>query len=157
MLPTEKQSLIHSERAGRLIDEGRYKDAIAELRFAITQDARNATAWLFMGELYAMAGHCEPAASYLQKAVREDYQNMRAWVMLANNYCQIGGVYLELAMEQIEMAMTLDPAVPDLHYLKGNALAQLGDLKNAKVCFEKALELQPAHPYATRDLQTLTA
>lgn len=155
MLPTEQQAQIHSERAARLVDEGRFKDAVAELKLAISQDGRNAKAWLTLGELYAMAGHNEPAASYLQKAVREDFSNMRGWVMLANTYCQIGGVHLELAMEQIEMAMSIDANVADLHYLKGNALAQLGDVKTAKACFEKALELQPGHLYATSDLKAI--
>jgi tetratricopeptide (TPR) repeat protein len=157
ILPNEQQAVIHAERAERLIEEGRYKDGIAELRLAISHDARNSKGWLLLGELYAMAGHHEPAASYLQKAVREDFSNMRGWVMLANNYCQIGGVYLELALEQIEAAMNIDGEVADLHYLKGNALAQLGDQKSAKACFEKAIQLQPGHPYATRDLQTMTA
>ena len=105
MLPSEQQAQIHTERSRRMVDEGRFKDAISELKQALAQDTRNASAWLQLGELYAMAGHLEQAASYLQKGVREDYMNMEGWVMLANAYCQIGGIYLELAMEQIDMAL----------------------------------------------------
>ena len=156
MLPNEQQAIIHADRAHRLVEEGRYKDALSELRSAVSQDGRNAQAWFILGELYAMAGHLEPAASYLQKGVREDYTNMRGWVMLANTYCQIGGVHLELAMEQIDMGLSIDGNVADLHYLKGSTLAQLGDIKGAKVSFQKALELQPGHAHAQRDLQSIS-
>ena len=82
--------------------------------------------------------------------------NMEGWVMLANAYCQIGGIYLELAMEQIDMALGIDANVADLHYLRGNTLAQLGDIKGAKASLQKAIELKPGHLYATRDLQALS-
>lgn len=156
MLPNEIQAQIHSDRAHRLVDEGRFQDAIAELTAAVGHDTRNSSVWLLLGELYAMAGHLEPAASYLQKGVREDYTNMRGWTMLANAYAQIGGVHLELAMEQIEMALGINADVDDLHYIKGNVLAQLGDAQSAVASFKRCLELKPGHPLATRDLQTLT-
>jgi tetratricopeptide (TPR) repeat protein len=99
-----------------------------------------------------MAGQLEPAASYLQKAVREDYMNMRCWTKLANVYCLLGGPYLELALEQIEMGLGIDANYADLLYLKGNVLAQLGDYNQAAECLQKAVDLQPGHPYADRDL-----
>jgi tetratricopeptide (TPR) repeat protein len=156
MLPNEKQAEIHAERAFHLVNEGRFNDAVSELTTAVNHDGRNASSLLLLGELYAMAGHHEAAASFLQRGVREDYANMRGWTMLANTYCQIGGVYLELAMEQIEMALGINPDVDDLHYLKGNVLAQLGDPTGAEAAFKRCLELRPGHAHASRDLQSLT-
>jgi len=155
LLPNEQQAIIHADRAQRLVSEGRFNDAIAELASSLGQDGRNAQAWLLLGELYAMAGHLEPAVSYLQKGVREDYSNIRAWTMLANAYCQVGGVYLELALEQLEQGLAVDDTHADLHYLKGNVLGQLGDKARAIECLQKALQLQPKHPYAQRDLSAL--
>ena len=102
MLPNEQQALIHADRAARLVQEGRFNDAIEECVQAIRQDPRHAGALLMMAELQAMGGHLEPALSFASRAVREDYGNARAWTMLANIYCQLGGVYLVLALDPLE-------------------------------------------------------
>jgi len=157
MLPSEKQADIHRARAERLVEDGRFTDALEELAAAMRQDSRNGKVWLLLGDIYTMAGQLEPAASYLQKAVREDYTNMRTWTQLANIYCLLGGPYLELALEQIEMALGIDVNYADLHYLKGNVLGQLGDNAQAAESLHKALELQPGHIYATQDLKAVEA
>lgn len=157
MLPTEQQAKIHADRASRLVEEGRLQDALAELGSALEQDGRNAQAWLTLGELYAMAGHLEPAVSYLQRGVREDYMNMRGWVMLANAFAHLGGVYLELALDQCEAGLGIDPNCADLHYIRGHVQGKLGDRGKALEALKKALELQPGHPLATRDLQAMGA
>ena len=155
MLPTQHQAKIHADRAARLVEEGRLQDALGELDLALQQDGRNADAWLILGELYAMAGHLEPAVSYLQRAVREDYMNMRGWVMLANAFAQLGGVNLELALEQCEAGLSIDNNCADLHYIRGHVQGKLGDRTKAVESLKKALELQPGHPLATRDLQAI--
>ena len=156
MLPNEEQALIHADRAQRLVQEGRFSDAVDECISALRHDARHAGACLLMAELQAMGGHLEPALSFASRAVREDYQNVRAWTMLANIYCQLGGVYLVLALEQIDMGLSLDPNNANLHYLKGNCHAQLGERNLAQIAFGKALEANPKHPFALYDSQALT-
>lgn len=155
MLPTEQQAVIHAERAQRLVQEGRFADAVAECVSALLQDARNSVALLMMAELQAMGGHLEPALSFASRAVREDYQNVRAWTLLANIYCQLGGVYLVLALDQIDMGLSLDPNNANLHYLKGSCHAQLGERNLALAAYRKCLEANPKHPFALYDSQAL--
>lgn len=155
MLPNEEQALIHADRAQRLVQEGRFSDAVNECISALQHDARHAGACLLMAELQAMGGHLEPALSFASRAVREDYGNVRAWTMLANIYCQLGGVYLVLALEQIDMGLSLDPNNANLHYLKGNCHAQLGERNLARDAYKKALDQNPKHPFALYDSQAL--
>ena len=155
LLPTQKQARIIRERATRLAEEGRVAEAIRELGDALRQDTREAGAWQLLGEIYGAAGYHEPAASYIQKCLQEDYSNIPAWVALTNIYAQIGGPYLELAMEQVEAAFSFDSENADLHYLKGSIQAQQGMLERAKECFQKCLELNSGHPYARHDLDAL--
>ncbi|MFN8611405.1 MAG: tetratricopeptide repeat protein [Vulcanimicrobiota bacterium] len=155
MLPNEEQALIHADRAQRLVQEGRFSDAVTECIAALQHDARHAGACLLMAELQAMGGHLEPALSFASRAVREDYGNVRAWTMLANIYCQLGGVYLVLALEQIDMGLSLDPNNANLHYLKGNCHAQLGERNLARDAYKKALDQNPKHPFALYDSQAL--
>jgi len=155
MLPNEEQALIHADRAQRLVQEGRFSDAVEECISALRHDARHAGACLLMAELQAMGGHLEPALSFASRGVREDHTNVRAWTMLANIYCQLGGVYLVLALEQIEMGLSLDANNANLHYLKGNCHAQLGERNLAKAAFQKCLESNPKHPFALYDSQAL--
>lgn len=155
MLPNEEQALIHADRAQRLVLEGRFSDAVAECTSAIRQDPRHAGALLLMAELQAMGGHLEPALSFASRGVREDYTNARAWTMLANIYCQLGGVYLVLALDQIEMGLSVDGNNANLYYLKGNCHAQLGERNLALAAYKKALEINPRHPFALYDSQAL--
>lgn len=156
MLPNEQQAVIHADRAKRLVQEGRFGDAVAECVQAIRQDGRNAPALLMMAELQAMGGHLEPALSFASRGVRERTDDVRAWTLLANIYCQLGGVYLVLAMDQIEMGLSLEPENANLLYLKGSCHAQLGERNLAQQCYKKCLEINPKHPFAMFDSQALT-
>lgn len=155
LLPNEIQARIHSDRAQRLVKEGRFPDAVDECIQAIRQDPRHAASLLMMAELQAMGGHLEPALSFCSRAVREDHANVKAWTMLANIYCQLGGVYLVLALDQIDMGLSLDPNNSNLHYLKGNCHAQLGERNLALQSYKKALEITPKHPFALYDSKAL--
>lgn len=156
MQPNEQQCAIHRDRAYRLYEECRVSDAIAELAASLSQDTRDADSWRLLAEIYATAGYHEPAASYIQKCLQEDYTNMDAWVILCNIYAQIGGPFLDLALEQIELAMSFSEENPHIHYIKGSVYAQKGDNERAVEAFERALELEPNHAFARHDLQALT-
>ncbi|MBI3924273.1 MAG: tetratricopeptide repeat protein [Armatimonadetes bacterium] len=155
MLPTQEQAQIHRERAYRLFNETRINEAIAELESAIRLDSRDAGAWRLLAEIYGVAGFYEPAASYIQKCLQEDHTYLEGWVMLANIYTQIGGHFLDLALEQLEQAPSHDSA--DIHYLFGNIYAQKGEVDLAQQHLKKALELDPNHKFARHDLAAVSA
>ncbi|MEW6280716.1 MAG: tetratricopeptide repeat protein [Candidatus Eremiobacterota bacterium] len=148
---------IHRNRAKRLYEEGRVKDAVLELENCIGADPRDAEGWQLLAEIYGAAGYIEQAASYIQKCLKENYQNTDGWVMLANLYSQLGGPYLDLALQQLDLAMSLDDNHANAHYLRGNILAQKGNYERAIESLQRALSIQPEHPYARHDLEALKA
>jgi tetratricopeptide (TPR) repeat protein len=76
--------------------------------------------------------------------------------MLANLYAQKGGAYLDLALEQLDLASSLEPDHTMLHYLRGNILAQKGDTEKAIESLKKALESDPENSYAKHDLEAVS-
>lgn len=156
MLPSEEQCVIHRERALRLFDECRVKDALLELKESLKHDARDAASLRLLAQIFGEAGYHEPAASYAQKAVAEDYSNLDGWLTLITLYAKIGGPYFDLALEQVEMARSVLGDHAHLSYLEGNIYAQKGYKKEAQEALKKALDMQPDHPYAKNDFQAVS-
>jgi Flp pilus assembly protein TadD len=155
LLPNEQQAKIHADRGNRLLQENRYADAQSEFIAAVREDPRNGPALMYLAEIQSMGGHLQQALTFASRAVREQSDNVRAWTLLANIYCQLGGVYMVLALDQIEMGLSIDPTSANLYYLKGNCHAQLGEKHLAKAAYDKALEINPKHPFALYDSQAL--
>jgi tetratricopeptide (TPR) repeat protein len=156
MLPSEEQCVIHRERALRLFDECRVKDALLELKESLKHDMRDAPSLRLLAQIFGEAGYHEPAASYAQKAVAEDYSNLDGWLTLITIYAKIGGAYFDLALEQVDMARSVLGDHAHLSYLEGNIYAQKGQGKEAEVALKKALDLQPDHPFARHDLAAVS-
>jgi Flp pilus assembly protein TadD len=53
--------------------------------------------------------------------------------------------------------MSLNDQNANAHYLRGNILAQKGQSDGAVASLQKALELEPNHPFAKHDLEALKA
>lgn len=156
MLPSEEQCIIHRERAIRLFDECRVKDALLELKESLKHDMRDAASLRLLGQIFGEAGYHEPAASYAQRAVAEDYTNLDGWLTLITIYARLGGAYFDLALEQVEMARSVLGDQAHLSYLEGNIYAQKGQKPEAQAAFKKALELQSDHPFAQHDLAAVS-
>jgi tetratricopeptide (TPR) repeat protein len=156
MLPNEEQCRIHRDRALRLFDECRVKDALLELKESLKHDSRDAPSLRLLAQIFGEAGYHEPAASYAQKAVAEDYQNLDGWLTLITLYAKIGGPYFDLALEQVEMARSVIGDHAHLCYLEGNIYAQKSLTREAQTAFKKALEMQPDHPFAKHDLAAIS-
>ncbi len=152
MQPNEKQCQIHRERGIRYYDSENYRSAIAEFKEALHHNPRDPKSWKFLAIIYGAAGHFEPAVSFAQKAVREDYEDMESWVTLMNLFSKIGGSYLHLTLEQFALAKDLGESA-DVYYLAGNAYYRLGDESRAYPCYKKAIELNPKHVYANREIK----
>lgn len=156
MIPNEEQCAIHRERAFRLFEECRVKDALLELKESLKHDGRDAASLRLLAQIFGEAGYHEPAASYAQRAVAEDFQNLDGWLTLITIYARIGGSFFDLGLEQIQMARGVLGDHAHLFYLEGNIYAQKGDPKAAEASFRKALELQADHPYAKNDLAAVS-
>lgn len=155
MLPSEEQCIIHRDRAYRLFEECRVKDALLELKESLKHDTRDAPSLRLLAQIFGEAGYHEPAVSYAQRAVAEDYSNLDGWLTLITLYARLGGYYFDLALEQVEMARSVLGDNAHLSYLEGNIQGQRGQNHLARRCFEKALELQADHSQAQNDLKAL--
>ena len=156
MLPSEEQCIIHRDRAFRLFEECRVKDALLELKESLKHDGRDSASLRLLAQIFGEAGYHEPAISYAQRAVAEDYSNLDGWLTLITLFARLKGPYLGLALEQVEMAKSVLGEQAHLSYLEGNILGQQGKKGLAVTAFKKAIELQPGHPNATADLQSLS-
>lgn len=152
---TLRMAQIHRDRGGRLFEEGKIQEAVTELVQSYKFDPRDARTLHLLAEIYGAAGFIDPAVDFIQKSLREDYQNIMGWLMLANLYAQKGGPYLDLALEQLDLAQALDSQNSMLHYLRGNILAQKGETEPAVTSLKKALELDPQNLYAKHDLEAV--
>lgn len=150
-----RMAAIHRDRGKRLYAEGQVRDAVVELTESYKFDPRDAETLGLLAEIYGAAGFLDPAVDFIQKSLRENFQNVPGWVMLANLYAQKGGAYLDLALEQLDLAGALDPNHTMLHYLRGNILAQKGETDKAKEFLKKALELDPTNEFARHDLEAV--
>ncbi len=153
----ERMAKLHLERGKRHYELGEIKEAVAELTESYKFDPRRPLTLYLLAEIYGAAGFIDPAVDFIQKSLREDYTNINGWLMLANLYAQKGGAYLDLAIEQLNMAQGMDENNTKLHYLYGNVLAQKGENEKAIERFKKALEIDPTNVYAKHDLNALEA
>ncbi len=151
-----KMAELHRERARRHYEAGEIREAVEELTESFKFDPRDADTLYLLAEIYGAAGFVDPAVDFIQKSLRENYMNVTGWLMLANLYAQKGGAYLDLALEQLDLAASLDPAPSTmLYYLRGNILAQKGETEKAREFLQKALDVDPDNAYARHDLQAV--
>lgn len=150
-----KMAELHRERGKRHYEQGEVTEAVAELTEAYQFDPRDAETLYLLAEIYGAAGFIDPAVDLIQKSLRENYSNLMGWIMLANLYAQKGGAYLDLAIEQLDMAANFDGNNALINYLRGNILAQKGENAQAIDYLKKALEIDPNNQYAKHDLVAL--
>jgi tetratricopeptide (TPR) repeat protein len=141
----------------RLIDEGRYEDAIEPLKTAATLLSTNADAWNYLGVAYQGGNQPASAASAYQRAILLN-QN------LTEAHYNLGCLWLDqgrwdLAKSEFTGYTLSRPNVAD-GWLKLGA-AQLrgakadprsGDLAAAEKSYEEALRLNPRSPDALNGL-----
>ncbi len=151
-----KMAELHRERGKRHYQDGQIQEAVQELTESYKFDPRDAETLYLLAEIYGAAGFLDPAVDFIQRSLREDFSNMPGWLMLANLYAQKGGAYLDLALEQLDLAGSLEPDHTMLHYLRGNILAQKGETEKAIESLKKALESDPENAYAQHDLEAVS-
>lgn len=148
---------LHRERGKRHYEQGEIQEAVNEFTESFKFDPRDAETLFMLAEIYGAAGFIDPAVDFVQKSLRENFQNVPGWIMLANLYAQKGGAYLDLALEQLDLAQGLDANNTMINYLRGNVLAQKGQKDEAVKFLQKALEIDPANEYAKHDLEAVQA
>jgi adenylate cyclase len=88
------------------------------------------------------------ARQMFAKAVEIDPSFARAYAGIANCDSRLAGWFgepipVEEIMATADKALALDPQLPEAYTARGNALSVMGERSQAKLAFERALELDP--------------
>lgn len=150
-------SVLYYLRGRALQDLGRETDAAASFALrsqrlepvmladpimeAVSAKRVSATTQLAEANRALSQGRLQAGFAILEELVAGDPRNFAFRVRLANAYLQMGR--LDDALDQFQTAVSLNPAVANVHYNMGGIQSQRGDLEAALLAFRRARELQP--------------
>ena len=153
--------------------QGEYEEAIAAFRKATQIDRLFAKAFEAMGCAYKKLGKNEKAQEYLQKAAdiyisREKMQDAEAVLNeilqispdSVNVFNSLGVLYrrrgnLKTSLNHYQKALKVHPNEPHIHYNIGRLYFELKLPDKARICFNKALELDPDFSEANEVLNAM--
>jgi|GEM_PF-3747376 len=156
---------ILNKKGLSLLKKRRYSDAIRFFKKAIDKNAKYVEAYVNLGITYSDAGLREEAVRAFTKASILDPLYMDKFGLdLGKRKRRDDLVFIKeaktaydksdfgIAMEYIEAAVALKPDYPDYRNFQGEIYLKLERLHKARMCFEKALELNPSYWKAKRNL-----
>jgi len=144
---TKTQAYKLLEEGVRLLNAGRYGEAITVLQEAHQLLPDDPDIMLTLGGAMIMAGKWNKAEKFLQEAVEKHPQNSRLWLNLAAAI--LGRLKLaprdrqDRAIAAYERAIELDPIAPNAHYNVGLIYAERGDWDQAEEWFQAAVRANP--------------
>ncbi|PLX19378.1 MAG: hypothetical protein C0601_02075 [Candidatus Muiribacterium halophilum] len=148
-----------------LFKKKKYSDAIKLFKKAIEMNGKYVEAYVNLGITYSDAGLREDAVKAFTKASildplymdkfgldlskrkRDDSEMFIKEARLAFSRCEY-----QRAMEYVEAAVSLKPEYPDYRNFQGEVYLRLNRLHKARLCFEKALDINPSYWRAKRNL-----
>ena len=138
------------EEANWLIVGGKAADAVAALQALVHDDPDNPTFRSTLARALRESGRGELALPLYRQAVALAPDDADAWYDLATTLQENDKA--EEAAAVMAQAEKLDARRPEIHDLRGVALAASGDLANAETEFRKALEIDPRDARAYNNL-----
>jgi len=136
-------------RAKVLHDEGKFADAEAILREAISRDPGNSNLRNARGVMFAAMGRHLDAVWCYRDAIASNPNTSGIWTNLGNALTQLK--YLQSAVECHRQAIALSSGNALLYHNLGVSLAEAGQHGEAVIAFSQALELDPAYHSARWD------
>ncbi|MDX3908808.1 MAG: cytochrome C biosynthesis protein [Sphingobium sp.] len=110
-----------------------FDESLAEQRRALGERFGKAGQWLVLSDGLGRQGKTQEAANVLVAAVRQDPKDPNLWLGLGNALvAHAGGVISPSAEFAFHRAMAIDATAPAAPYFYGLALAQSGQLDNAR-------------------------
>ena len=118
--------------------------ALPELTTATADDPQNFSAWFVLGTTHLNLEHPDLAAMCFTAcvALRADFAPARLNRGLA--FLRLGKP--QLAIDDLDVAIRLDPTRAELHFLRAGALAQLGNHREAERGYTDALDCPDCPP-----------
>ena len=145
--PTRKEAYRLLEEGVRLLNAGRYGEALDVLRQAHDLLPDDPDIMITLSGAMIMAGKWNAAERFLEEAVTKRPDNPRLWLNLAA--ARLGRLKLstrqrqDQAIEAYERAIELDPVAPSAHYNVGLIHAERKDWEQAVQWFEAAVRANP--------------
>lgn len=139
----------HRKLGDKLLREGRSMDAIGEYRKTLAVDA-SADVWAALGDAYLRVGDVARGLDCLQEAVTVDVDHLPARRLLTRHHLSANAS--ELARQQAEEWVRLEPTSPSARQALGRAFTQLGMWKEAIGEFALVVAEQPDNAYAHNNL-----
>jgi len=124
-----------------LIVKREFEEAIERLDYVLRENPNAYMAYYYKGLALTSSGQNELGENNLVKALEGNPQNLKARLLLAEAYLRRRNV--ELAREQVEATLKLDPKGIQPIMLKGALKVLEKDLKGAEETYLKAIELAP--------------
>lgn len=130
------------EEVRRLIDDGKKKEAIGALRMLLTMYPDYALAHNDLGVLYYQQGEKEKALEHYEQAAQLEPEHLTFQKNLADFYCVESGDP-EGALKIYLKVLEADPADIETLLAIGDICASLGKNDDARVFYNRILELEP--------------
>lgn len=145
----------HYNLALALIERGRADEALREARISADLDREDARPRHLIGSILAKQGHFEEAVKELTLAVT-------LFPEAAYSHANLGYLYLSKgmtgqAMEHLLTAFRLTPDDADLCNNIGTAYSMAANHSEAVLYFQRAVELDPLHPWYRANLERALA
>ena len=131
--------LVHYFLGRTYLERHAYPEAEAELKRDIAIEPELAYNYEDLGILSSLLEQQDKAEAYFHQAIERNETLVNSYFGLAKLY-RDSGRYRE-ALEMIDRAIALAPKSASLHFTRGQVLAKLGHVKQARVEFDRAAEL----------------
>jgi tetratricopeptide (TPR) repeat protein len=135
------------EEATELLQEERYREAMAKLRGALAADAQNAYAYFFLGVVFFEIGELEAARDAYAACLRLAPTHLGARVALCHVLRILGDT--RGALREGMAALSQSPGDPDALHAMGVAYHSRGDAASARKYLEAFLATGPEFEVAT--------
>ena len=137
---------------------GRAEDALEHARVACRLSPEDGTSWLVLSQCQRAVGDRLQAVEAAQESIRLAPHDWSTHYTLAHAHLTGRGVIgAQPALTAVDEAVRLAPANPEVHNMRGMALARLGREDEARAAYERVLTLDPHHTHALNNLGALDA
>jgi len=146
---------LHS-RVQELVNAGRQEEAIQELEKIVERYPDHSLAHNDLGVLYYRNGEKEKTLAHYQQAARLDPENATFQKNLADFYCLEMGE-LEQGLKIYLRLLEDNPTDIETLLILGDICVSLGKNEDARVFYDRVLDLEPWNMEALRKIETVSS
>ena len=132
--------------ANVLVEEGRTEEAIAVLQAALSATPSHLTLVDAAARTYVAGGRLSEADKVTSAALAA-FEN-EGWAHGSHARVLLAKGEAAKAVDELDRAVELSPRDASLYALRGDATREVGSSEEAKISYEKALQLDPGQPRA---------